>query len=250
MRKWLALVVLFGALSAGSAHAQGYLYGGLHPINPTAGGGFCYTTTPHDHDYPIDPNISYLYRLYNGYYYFVGNVYDFGYQGEAFPYYGHHPVPDWGSYCYLNGVHYHYFLPPSSLVANYVVHNGYYYFRGVFPPAYYTYRTNYYRPRLSYWYLPAYRTYRTNYVTSWRTYARPASVTFITRPPRIVYQRTTPARVVTTTVTRTAPAYRYNVNRPRTYNSYYRPTSTVTRTTTRTAPTGRTVTTTRTWRRR
>src|ERR1043166_8973379 len=108
MKRSLALLVCCLALSGGSASAQGeYLYAGLHPINPSAGGGFCYTKTPHGHEYPIDTQIAHLYRVYHGYNYFVGNVYDFGYEGEAFPYYGHHPLVDSSSYCYIDGSHYH-----------------------------------------------------------------------------------------------------------------------------------------------
>lgn len=227
MKHSLALATCLVALYGGDALAQGaYLYGGVHPINPTAGGGFCYTAEQHPHEYPVDPSIAYLYRDYGGYQYFVGNVYDFGYQGEAFPYYGNHPIPTWGSYCYLDGVHYHSFLPPAGLVASYVVQNGYYYYRGSYSPTYYSYRSRFYRARHSFWYSPAYRTHHANYAQARRTYARPASVTYITRPPRIVYRHVTPpVRTVTRVVVRPnpTPAYQHNVQRPNTYNTYYRP---------------------------
>ena len=251
----MATCVLALTLAAGNASAQsGFLYGGVHPINPVAGGGFCYTSVAHDHPYPIDPSIAYLYRSWNGYNYFVGNPYHFGYQGQAFPYYGHHPLPDCSSYCYLDGAHYHHFVPAVSLASYYVVNNGYYYYNGVLPPAYYTYQTTWYRPRHTYYYLPTYRTYYSTYRTTWRTYAAPASVTYITRPPTITYRYTTPpVRTWNTTVVRTTPTptYRYNVNRPNTYNTYYRPPVRTTTTTT-VRPSGsvtRRTTVTRTWRR-
>ena len=79
------MAALAGALTVGGvASAQtGFLYGGMHPINPMAGSGFCYTNAAHDHPYPTDPNVGYLYRNVSGYQYFVGNPYHFGYQGQA-----------------------------------------------------------------------------------------------------------------------------------------------------------------------
>jgi len=247
------MAALASALSVSSvASAQtGFLYGGMHPINPNFGGGFCYTNAAHDHPYPSDPNVSYLYRNWNGYQYFVGNPYHFGYQGQAFPYYGHHPLPEYSSYCYIDGQHHHHFLPPAGYAASYVVNNGYYYYNGVFAPYYYSYRPSYYRARHTYYYLPTYRSYYRSYRSTWRRYHTPASVTYITRRPAFVPRYTSPP--VRTHIVRTynAPAYRYNTARPNSYNyNYNRGATRVTTTTTSYRPRGGTVVTrTRSWRR-
>jgi hypothetical protein len=252
MKRFLAVFACVWMLGMSDASAQAvFAYGGIHPIQPAAGGGFCYTNAPHNHPFPIDPNIAYLYRTHNNLYYFAGNPYHFGYQGQAFPYYGHHPLPDYSSYCYLDGSHFHHFLPPSTYSPYYVVNNGYYYYNGVAPPVYYTHYNMYYRRRHTFWYTPWYRRYHRAYRTHWRTYYRPATITYITRPPQIVYRytRPPPPRVVTTIRTTVRPAYRYNVYQPRTYPVYHRR-PVVQRTTTVVRPGGTVVRRTTTWRRR
>jgi hypothetical protein len=250
MMRRLALVALISTVYLGDAQAQmQFLYGGLHPIHPGAGGGFCYTNAPHDHPYDIDPNIGYLYRNQGGYNHFVGNPYHFGYQGQAFPYYGHHPISRWGSFCYLDGLHHHWWVPSPWLAASYLVNGGTYYYNGVFAPAYYSWRTSWYRPRHTYWYVPGYRRWRSVWRGNWRRYYRPASIGYIHRPPVVTYR--SPGRV---TVVRNyvRPAYRYNMYRPTTHRTYYRP-GVRTTTVTSVRPSGRVVRTTtvrRTWRRR
>jgi hypothetical protein len=272
MKRIAALSICLLLLVPAIASAQdSYFFMGPHPVHPSFGQGFCYTPGSHAHNYGIDPNVQYLYRVHNSHYVFVGNVYEFGYQQQAFPYYGHHPLPGelGGSFCYLDGSHYHYFVPPVSYANSFLVHNGYYYYNGMFPPVYYTYRPTFYRTYYTYRYLPTYRNYYTTYRTYTTTYARPASVTYIHNPPprvtvytprtSVVVPRT---RVVTTTRTYTTtparPVYRYNPHRPSSYNTYYRrpvynAPPVVRRTTTTTYRPGGTttrVTTTRTWRRR
>ena len=252
------MAALAGALTVGGvASAQtGFLYGGMHPINPMAGSGFCYTNAAHDHPYPTDPNVGYLYRNVSGYQYFVGNPYHFGYQGQAFAYYGHHPIPEYSSYCYIDGQHHHHFLPAASLAANYVVNNGAYYYNGIFNPWYYSYRSSFYHAYPTYYYLPGYRSYYSTYNTTWRRYYTPASVNYIVNRPVFINRYTTPpVRTYNTYVTNTTPVYRYNTARPNTYNYNYnrgtvynRPAA-VTTTTTNYRPSGARVTTTRTWRR-
>lgn len=213
--------------------ASVFTYVGPHPSHPAAGGGFCYEAARHTHPFSVDPNLAYLYRVATDAYVFVGNVYEFGYNRQAFPYYNHHPLSSeyGGSYCYLDGAHYHHFVPAAAYGANYIVHNGYYYYNGSYAPAYYSYRTNYYRPYYTYRYLPAYAAYYTSYRTYATTYARPASVSYIYNPPRTLYAA--PPRVTAynagrpTTVARTyattgTPVYRYNPNRPTTFH-YTRP---------------------------
>jgi hypothetical protein len=235
MKRLLTLAALVLLLTPSLAMAQlSVNYWGPHPVHPAAGGGFCAMAGSHSHPYDIDQNLAHLYRNFNSHWHFVGNVYEFGYQGPAYPYYGHHPLPAefGGTFCYLDGPHYHYFLPPVTYAAQYLVHNGYYYYNGGFPSIYYTYRPTYFRSYHTYRYLPYYRPYYTNYETVYTTYARPASVTYIynppsnyiyrpspsySRPPQVtVYQTTT--RTVTTP---SAPVYRYN--NYRSYTSYSRP---------------------------
>jgi hypothetical protein len=283
MKRLLSLGACLAVLVPAAAMAQAfYNYFGPHPVSPGAGSGFCYNEGSHGHEYPIDPNIAYLYRTYNNHHHFVGNVYHFGYQRQAFPYYGNHPLGAelGGGYCYLDGNHYHQFTPPVSYASNYLVHNGYYYYNGTFPQLYYQHRPMYYRSAYTYAYLPSYLSYYSNYGTYVTSYGTPASVSYIYNRPAGAYSYSrVPSRVyyprgpVTTytsrtyTTTRRTPVYRYNTYRPSTYNVYYRrpvynaPTyrtpvyrgpATVSRTTTTTyRPVGGVtrVTTTRTWRR-
>lgn len=249
-----ACAAAFCVVAAMPAYAQiSFNYGGAHPIHPAAGGGVCYAGGVHSHPYDVDPNLSYLYRNNFGTYYFAGNVYEFGFNRQAFPYYNHHPLPPeyGGSYCYLDGSHYHHFAPSSAYGSSYVVHNGYYYYNGIYPSTYYSYRPSFYRDSYSYRYLPSYSVHYTSYNTYATTYSTPASVSYIHHSPR-TYYTTTPRVTVyrtasPTTVTRTytttyrQPVYRYNSYRPN-YQRYSRPVTSYSRTTTIT-------TTRRVWRR-
>jgi hypothetical protein len=256
MKRLLALGVCLSVLVPAAAMAQGtFYYFGPHPNHPAAGGGFCGTAGSHIHPFDIDPNVSYLYRQFNGHNYFVGNVYEFGYKGEAYPYYGNHPLAAemGGNYCYLDGAHYHYFLPSATYGSSFVVQGGYYYYNGAYPATYLQYRPMYYRTAYTYRYLPAYSTYYTGYRTYYSSYARPASVGYIYTPPASYVYRTTNVYVRPTVYTNTrvyntttvAPAYRYNSYRPNNAGVYYNRSVTTT-----TYPSGASRTTvSRTWRR-
>jgi hypothetical protein len=143
------LLVAFGvALSvaqAGSARADQVHYIGVHPI---VGGGFCYIEGPHVHVFApakSKAQIKALYRVHDGSYYFVGDPVAFGYKGPKKNYYGHHPVAvdvvvgepmpqhdtEW---CYIDGPHYHYFVPPADV--KFVVDGGAYWYAGTYPPEY------------------------------------------------------------------------------------------------------------------
>jgi hypothetical protein len=238
MKRLLALSALLFILMPSLAAAQMSInYWGPHPVNPAAGGGFCSEAGSHVHPYDIDQNLASVYRSFNSHWHFVGNVYEFGYQGSAYPYYGHHPLPGefGGTYCYLDGSHYHYFLPPATYASQYLVHNGYYYYNGGFPSIYYTYRPTYYQTYHTYRYLPQYRHHYTNYQTTYTTYGRPASVSYIHNPPSTYIYRPSPSyprsprvtayQTTTRTVTTpSAPVYRYNNYRSDT--SYSRPAET------------------------
>lgn len=245
---------MYGVTAAVPAGA--FTFAGPHPVHPSFGGGFCYEAGRHTHPYSVDPNIAYLYRVSYEAYVFVGNVYEFGYNRQAFPYYNHHPLATeyGGTYCYIDGAHYHYFVPAQAYGANYIVHNGYYYYNGSYSPTYYSYRTDYYRPYYTYRYLPAYSTYATSYRTYATAYSKPASVSYIYSPPRTIY--TAPPRVTiynsptppTRFTPRSAPVYRYDANRPAA-PSYARPATAYPVLRPAASTTTTTTTTKRVWRR-
>ena len=83
------------------------------------------------------------------------------YQGAAYAYHGHHPIPRafGGGYCYIDGAHYHLFAPEHEHSANFAIRNGYYYYAGIFPGYYWYYRPYYYRPVFVYRTLPYYSGY-------------------------------------------------------------------------------------------
>jgi hypothetical protein len=117
-----------------------YGYVGVHPLPYEVGSGFCYQAGPHFHTYaPFD---QYLFRESGGYFYFVGDVGDFGYSAQVWGYQGHHPIPVayGGGYCYIGWPHRHPFAPPTTYY-NFV--SGYYVYNGPWDPFYYRYRDHY-----------------------------------------------------------------------------------------------------------
>src|SRR4051812_41896123 len=78
-----------------------YGYVGLHPVPYDQGSGICYEAAAHFH--PSPPFDQYLFRQANGYFYFVGDIGDFGYTGQLWAYQGNHPIPGelGGGYCYI-----------------------------------------------------------------------------------------------------------------------------------------------------
>jgi hypothetical protein len=135
----------------------GYCYGGPHPA---PGGGWEATTSPHMHDYaPFDLR---LFSFHDGCYYFIGDPKDFGYTGEAYSYYGAHPILDsyGGGWCFMIGAHSHWWRPWSPY---FTVVGPWYYWNGPYDPffwSYWPYYSFYYRS-----YYPSYyaggRFYRT-----------------------------------------------------------------------------------------
>lgn len=139
------------APQAQAAEAFGYM--GPHPLPYDQGGGFCNEQGPHQHAYPVFD--SHLFRLVNGYAYFVGDPADFGYSAGGYLYSGNHPLDamSGGGYCYMGWPHRHLFAPTS---VQYVVENGAYVYNGPWTPDYYAqqamyvgYFSGYYRN----WYL-------------------------------------------------------------------------------------------------
>jgi hypothetical protein len=130
----LLAVLLLSSLWAGVAEARHVHFAGPHPIAAKYGGGYCYIETPHLHIYP--PDHAALYQQVNDEYVFTGDPTPFGYDGEKYPYYGHHPVVSVNGeplYCYIDGPHFHAVPPPSD---GYKMKNGVAFYVGPFAPAY------------------------------------------------------------------------------------------------------------------
>jgi hypothetical protein len=136
-------------------------YLGVHPVAKAQGGGFCYIEGPHVHTYAAD-NVQY--RDHRGHKHFVGDPVAYGYDGPKHAYKGNHPIqidanvdatvdasagirvgephghnaPRTGGghteFCYLDGPHYHYFMPPES--PDFKVVGGVYFYVGTPPRAY------------------------------------------------------------------------------------------------------------------
>jgi hypothetical protein len=147
----LACAIAVAALAAAGGDAfagrQGKMrqvrYIGTHPIVSAEGGGFCYIEVPHIHIYePARPKV--LYRMHDDGYDFVGDPVPYGYQGEKHAYVGPHPVvvdldvhagiePD-DEFCYLEGPHFHEYVPPPEL--KFAVQADAYWYVGTLPHAY------------------------------------------------------------------------------------------------------------------
>jgi len=118
-----------------------YGFVGAHPIPYDQGSGICMQQGAHMHVYaPFD---QYLFRESGGYFYFVGDLADFGYTAQTWMYQGNHPIPAsyGGGYCYMDWNHRHHYAPPVGLPFNYV--GGVYVYAGTWDPAYWTYRNRY-----------------------------------------------------------------------------------------------------------
>lgn len=141
----LALAVALSSLVAtGVAHAdkKQYRFVGIHPIPKKEGGGVCHIQAPHVHLYAaIDAKVQF--RDHDGWQHFVGDPVAYGWDGDKYAYYGHHPVPvdvivgddhPDTEYCYLEGPHYHAWAPPPTLKVE--LRGGAYWYVGDFPKAY------------------------------------------------------------------------------------------------------------------
>jgi hypothetical protein len=178
-------------------------YYGPHPVPydqvTGQGGGYCYTEGPHTHDYlPFDEH---LFRVYNGYYYFVGDPVDFGWNRPVYTYQANHPIPvNYGSgYCYITWPHRHGYEPIG--LAGFTFLNGSYVFTGTWPTDYWYYR-NYYWGYYQ-------RYYRTWYSGNRYYQVRPRPIYTVSRPYRVAAP---PGRVF---VSSPPPARRYGYGVPR-----------------------------------
>ena len=134
----LAMLVLLGLPALAGPKQVRYV--GIHPLPKSEGGGICYIEGPHVHVFDAD---KIQYRDHRGANYFVGDPVAYGYDGERYPYKGHHPIhvaavvgdddPD-DVYCYINGPHFHYFAPPEG--PEFKLVGGAYFYVGEPPRAY------------------------------------------------------------------------------------------------------------------
>jgi hypothetical protein len=141
----LILGAALAAFLGATAEAKQTKYVGVHPISSGQGGGFCYLEVPHVHVY-VPAKSEVLYREHDGGHFFVGDPVPYGYDGPKHGYYGHHPVPvdvileeneldgDEVEYCYLDGPHYHHYVPAAS--TPFVMKGGVYFFSGELPQVY------------------------------------------------------------------------------------------------------------------
>ncbi|MSP62265.1 MAG: hypothetical protein EXR72_18430 [Myxococcales bacterium] len=157
-------------------------YVGSHPVPYEYGSGYCYVEGAHTHEYaPFD---QYLFREFNGYYYFVGDPADFGYAHTVYGFNGNHPIPGaWGGgYCYMSWGHRHPYEPVG--LDGFSMVGGYYIFIGVYPADYYLYRD---------FYWGYYGSYYRNYYYGNRYYShRPPP---IYRNPRPIHVNAAPGRI-------------------------------------------------------
>jgi len=129
-----------------SSHKQ-VSYVGVHPIPQRTGGGFCNIEGPHVHIYLPD-QADVLFRVVGGSYLFVGDPIAYGYDGERHAFYGPHPVPvdelvdrphdqhDGTVFCYLEGPHYHVYVPPLTM--RFAQRGGAYWYIGEWPSTFQT----------------------------------------------------------------------------------------------------------------
>jgi hypothetical protein len=91
-----------------------YSYFGAHPVPTAVGGGFCTVAGAHSHPFP--PLDQGLFQNVNGYFYFLGDPFDFGYQGPGYWYIDVHPIVSvyGGGWCYIPWPHRHYYPPFGS----------------------------------------------------------------------------------------------------------------------------------------
>jgi hypothetical protein len=126
---------------------------GGHPVPYDQGGGFCQYSGAHEHPYPVFD--THLFRVVNGYAYFIGDPSDFGYQNQAYAYRADHPIDTsfGGGFCYMSWAHRHAFAPVS---VGFSWDGGAYAYTGGWSPAYYADRplyVNYYNSYYRNWYL-------------------------------------------------------------------------------------------------
>lgn len=136
----IALAVLAGVAGTAAADVHQVRYVGTHPVSRSAGGGFCEIEAPHVHVFEAS---KLEYRTHAGYNFFVGDPVAYGYDGPRHQYKGHHPIHvhavvgdphDDVQFCYLDGPHFHAFVP--AVEADFKVVGDTYFYVAEPPPVY------------------------------------------------------------------------------------------------------------------
>src|SRR5688572_847228 len=114
-KSWGLFVSLLVLGLSATAEARHVRFLGPHPIAAKHGGGYCFIEAAHLHIYSPDRPV--LYQQVNNQYVFTGDPTPFGYDGDRYTYYGHHPIPVATTepvFCLIVGPHYHPFAPPEG----------------------------------------------------------------------------------------------------------------------------------------
>ena len=131
----------------------GYCYVGPHPVDTRVVPGPAFEDVQGQNIRPYPPVDLRLFSYHQGCYYFIGDPRDFGYGGQAYSYYGAHPVLDvyGGGWCFMMGGHYHLWRPWSPY---FTVVGPWYYWYGPYDPFFWSYW-----PYYSFYYRSYYPTY-------------------------------------------------------------------------------------------
>ncbi|HTR56167.1 MAG TPA: hypothetical protein VMJ10_36080 [Kofleriaceae bacterium] len=126
----LCAVTLVATAFADPKYGRQVRYGGPHPIPKSEGGGMCYIEGPHVHVYAAN---ELEYRVHGDDEVFVGDPVAYGWDGPKYSYSGPHPiiVGHTEEYCYIQGPHFHAFMPPEG--PDFKVVGGAYFYVGT-PP--------------------------------------------------------------------------------------------------------------------
>ena len=138
----------------------GYCYVGPHPVDTRVVPGPAFEDVQGQNVRPYPPVDLRLFSYHQGCYYFIGDPRDFGYGGQAYSYYGAHPVLDvyGGGWCFMMGGHYHLWRPWSPY---FTVVGPWYYWYGPYDPFFWSYWPYY-------WFY--YRSYYPTYYAGGRFY--------------------------------------------------------------------------------
>jgi hypothetical protein len=143
-----------------AAQGGGYCYVGPHPVDTRVVPGPAFEDVQGQNVRPYPPVDLRLFSYHQGCYYFIGDPRDFGYTGQAYSYYGAHPVLDayGGGWCFMMGGHNHLWRPWSPY---FTVVGPWYYWYGAYDPFFWSYW-----PYYSFYY----RTYYPSYYAGGRYY--------------------------------------------------------------------------------
>ncbi len=137
-----SVTTMAGALAlmalSGTAFADHHRYVGTHPLGNEPNDGFCFLQIPHVHTVAPSARLQVLYETRNNQHDFIGDPVPFGYDGQHYGYYGHHPVvvefEGDSPFCYIEGPHFHEYRP--AMTASYEFKGDLYWYTGALPTVY------------------------------------------------------------------------------------------------------------------